>query len=114
VPTVDCAPGLLKLFSEKLCVCLLVCTYVCLYVCMFIFPRPREQSFRSQKQPVYKKRLVSFGLRQVANMCRFEIRVERVCKDIVKAFPKRFYRHKPAEKQHSWPPRLSGKTNSFE
>jgi len=30
-------------------------------------------------------------------MCRFEIRVEQVWKDIVKAFPKGLYEHKTAE-----------------
>ena len=33
--------------------------------------------------------------------------------DIVKAFPKGLYGRKTAEKIHSWPPRLPGKTNSF-
>jgi len=32
----------------------------------------------------------------------------------VKAFPKGLYKHKAAEKQCSWPPRLPGKTNFFE
>ena len=48
--------GLLKLFYEK-CMCVCMCMYV-LYVCMlcmFVFPHPHEQSFISQKQPVYEK-----------------------------------------------------------
>jgi len=45
----------------------------------------------------------------VGNKCRFEIQVEQVCKDIVKAFPKGLYGRKTAEKQCSWPPRLPGK-----
>jgi len=35
------------------------------------------------------------------NTCQFEIRVERVWKDVEKAFPKGLYRHKPAEKQRT-------------
>jgi len=45
---------------------------------------------------------------------RFEVRVERVWKDVVKTFPKGLYGRKTAEKQPSWPPRLPDKTNSFE
>ena len=48
------------------------------------------------------------------NMCRFEIRVKLVYKDAVKAFPNGLYGRKIAEKQHSWPPKLLGITNSFE
>jgi len=40
-----------EIIFQKLCVCM----YVCMYVCMFDFLHPREQSFRSQKQPVYKR-----------------------------------------------------------
>jgi len=52
---------------------------------------------------------------KVDNMCLFEIRVEQVWKDIVKAFiPKGCMGIKKAEKQCSWPPRLQGRMNSFE
>jgi len=30
------------------------CMFICLYNYLFVFPHPREQSFRSQMQPVYK------------------------------------------------------------
>ena len=46
-------------------------------------------------------------------MCRFEIRVKRVYKDVMEAFPNRLYGRQITEKQHSWPPRLSGIINSF-
>ena len=40
------------------------------------------------------------------NACRFEKWVERVCKHIVKAFPKGLNGRKTAEKQCIWPLRL--------
>ena len=40
--------------------------------------------------------------------CQFEIRVKRVYKDGVNALPNGLYGRQTAEKQHSWPPRLSG------
>ena len=52
-----------------MCICLYACIFVCMHVCL---------SFRG-------------------NTCQFEIRVERVRKDIVKAFPKGLYGHKTTE-----------------
>ena len=51
---------------------------------------------------------------KMVNTCRFEIQVKRVNKEAVKALPKGLYGRQIAEKQHSWPPRLLGITNSFE
>ena len=63
------------------------------------------------REPVLN--LVNFGL-SMGNTYRFKIRVDRVCKNIVKAFPNEMYRCKTAKKQWGWSPRLPDITNSFE
>ena len=92
------------------CVCMFVYMCVCLST-------PTWKLYKPKKQPVYKEwRLYRacnklIGWWTLVNTCRFEIWVERVCKDIVKAFLKGLCGRKIAEKQRSWPSKLPGKTS---
>ena len=51
----------IEIAFQKVCVrvrayvCMYICMFVCTYVYLFAFPHPKEQSFISQKQPVYEK-----------------------------------------------------------
>ena len=98
------------------------CTWFTEIVCMYVCSHPHEQSFRKSNLYTRNKGYTEPELNlqagelwfKVGNTCRFEIRVERVWKDVVKALPKGLYGRKSAEKKCSWPPRLPGKMNSFE
>jgi len=91
-----------EIFFWKVCVfvCVCVCTFVYLYACMYVCMsfHTHEQSFRSQKQPLYEKwrpyiELASNLLAgelwlKAGNTYWFEIRVERVWWTGMKVFPK--------------------------
>jgi len=47
---------------------------------------------------------------RAGSTCQFKIHVERGCESL----SQRAVRHKTAEKQCSWPPKISGITNYFE
>ena len=100
-----------SLISKK-CVSVFVCMYVCLYICLPFRTHVNKTLFAKNSLYVRNKQPINFWAGKLwfkaANMYRFEIRVKRIYKDAVKAFPNGLYVRQIAEKQHSWPPRLLG------
>jgi len=77
-------------------VCMFVCMHVCKYVCLSFHTHVSKaleaKSSLYTRNEGYIEPVLNLWAGElwfkVGNTCWFEIRVERVCKDIVKAFPK--------------------------
>jgi len=82
---------------------LFACMYVCLSFCIQVSKAVEAKSSLYMRNEGHIEPVINLYAGElwfkVGNTCQFEIRVERVCKDIVETFSKGLYGHKTAEKQ---------------